>query len=77
MACCFFFLYPNINFCSSKNKYLLLSAKNNHGAVVNVLDCDIVISEFELQSRYYVYFRINTPEKGMIPFITPHQLCVK
>ena len=25
--------------------------------VANVVDCDIVVSEFELQSRYYVHFR--------------------
>ena len=24
-----------------------------------VLDCDTVISEFKLQSRYYVHFRTN------------------
>ena len=32
--------------------------------VVNVLKCDIVVSEFEPQARYYVHFWINTPEKG-------------
>ena len=30
------------------------------GLVPNILDCDIVEGEFELQSRYYVHFRINT-----------------
>ena len=29
---------------------------NPSGVVVNVLDYDIVISEFELQSRYNVHF---------------------
>ena len=24
------------------------------GVVANVLDCDIIVSEFELQSRYYI-----------------------
>ena len=33
--------------------------------VANVLYCDIVVSEFELQSRYYVHFRTNTHEKGL------------
>ena len=28
--------------------------------VVNVLDCDIVVSKFELQSRYYIHFCTNT-----------------
>ena len=29
------------------------------------LDCDIVVSEFQLQSGYYVYIRTNTLENGM------------
>ena len=35
--------------------------------VANVLDFKIVVSEFEFQSLYYVYFRINILEKGMNP----------
>ena len=35
------------------------------GVVANVLDCDIIVSEFEIQSRYYVHFQINTLRKGM------------
>ena len=31
--------------------------KDPRGVVVNVLDCDNVASEFEIQWRYYVYFR--------------------
>ena len=27
--------------------------------VANVLDCDIVVSEFELRSRYYIQFRTS------------------
>ena len=37
-------------------------------------ECDglrIVISEFVLQSRYYVHFRANTLGKGMNPLILP------
>ena len=30
-----------------------------------LLDRRIAVSEFELQSRYYVYIRINTQGKGM------------
>ena len=33
--------------------------------MVNVLDCGIDLSEFELQSRYYILFWTNTLEKGM------------
>ena len=36
-----------------------------HGVVANVLDCDIAISEVEINSRYYVHFRTNTFGKGM------------
>ena len=33
--------------------------------MVKALDCGILESEFELQSRYYVHFRTNTLGKGM------------
>ena len=42
--------------------------------VVNVLDCNIKVSELKLQSCYYVYFQINTPEKGMNSLIL-HRYC--
>ena len=35
--------------------------------MVKTMDCGIVVSEFELQSRYYVHFRTNTLGKGMNP----------
>ena len=35
------------------------------GVVANVLDCDIVVSEFELQWRYYVHFQTNILGKDM------------
>ena len=35
--------------------------------MVKVIDCRIVASEFVLQSRYYVHFRVNTLGKGMDP----------
>ena len=41
------------------------------GVIVKALDCGIVVSEFELQSRYYVHFRTNTIGKGMNPIILP------
>ena len=37
--------------------------------MVKAMDCEIVVSEFVLQSRYYVHFRANTHGKGMIPII--------
>ena len=40
----------------------------NHRVTVKSLNYEIVVSEFELQSRYYVHFRTNTIGKGMNPF---------
>ena len=39
--------------------------------VVNVLNCKIVVSEFELKSRYYIHFRANTLGKDMNLLIPP------
>ena len=41
------------------------------GVMVKALNGEIVVIEFELQSRYYVYFRTNILEKGMNPLILP------
>ena len=41
------------------------------GVMVKAMNCRIVVSEFELHSRYYVHFRTNTLGKGMNPFIFP------
>ena len=39
--------------------------------MVKVMYCDIVVSEFELQSRYYVHFQTNTLGTDMNPLILP------
>ena len=39
--------------------------------MVKAMDCGIVVSEFELQLRYYDHFRENTFGKGMNPLILP------
>ena len=39
------------------------------GVLANILDYDIIISEFELKSRYYVHIRTNLLRKGMNTFI--------
>ena len=36
--------------------------ENPGGVVANVLDYDLVVSEFELQLHYYVHFHSNTQE---------------
>ena len=38
---------------------------SHRGVVVNVLDYDIIVCEFEHQSRYDVLFRINNLWKGI------------
>ena len=39
--------------------------------MVNELDWDIVIYEFELQSRHYIQFQTNTPVEEMNSLISP------
>ena len=33
--------------------------------VANMLDCDIIVNEFKLQSCYHVHFQTNTLRKGI------------
>ena len=44
--------------------------------MVKTLDSIIVVTEFKLQSSYYVHFRTNTFEKGMKPLILPTLGCI-
>ena len=37
--------------------------------MVKSMECGIVVSEFKLQSRYYVHFQANYLRKGMNPLI--------
>ena len=46
-------------------------AASPRDVLADVLKWDIVASEFESQSRYYVTFRIISKEKDMNPLITP------
>ena len=41
-----------------------------HGVMVKAMYWEIVVSEFVLQSRYYIHFRANTHGKGMNPLIS-------
>ena len=43
------------------------------GVMVKAMECiyGIVVSEFVVQSRYYVHFRTNAHGKGMNPLILP------
>ena len=38
----------------------ITGARSPNGIVTNMLDCDIVVNEFELQTRYYIHFQTNT-----------------
>ena len=42
-----------------------------YDTVANVLDCNIIVSKFKLQSCYYVHFQINNIGKDMSPLILP------
>ena len=42
-----------------------------HCVVANVVDSNIVISEFELQSYDYVQFWMNTHKEGVNPVYPP------
>ena len=42
-----------------------------HGVMVKVLDCGIIVSEFKIQSCYYVHFQTNTFGKGIEPPFPP------
>ena len=44
--------------------------------VINMWDCKIVASEFELKLRYYVHFRANILAKEMNSFITSTGLTI-
>ena len=48
-----------------------LTSECPRGVVANILDSDIVESEFELQLDYDVHFRTSDLEKGMNPVILP------
>ena len=50
-------------------KFRISSGSSLWGVVLNVMDWNAVVSEFELVSRYNVYFRTNTLGKRMDPFI--------
>ena len=50
---------------------LELNTPQTLGVMVNVLDCDLEVGEFELQLRFYVHFWTNTLGKDVNPLISP------
>ena len=72
------FLSITINYMISSNYFYLIIVicfvyrwfqGGPCGVMIKAMDCGIVVSEFELQSLYYVHFWINTLGKGMNPLI--------
>ena len=45
--------------------------RGSNGIIANVLNCDIEISEFEIQSFCYIHFRTNAHGKGWNLQISP------
>ena len=54
----------NIVVTKSKRNFKSTVWVSPHGVMDKAIDCKIVVSEFELQSRYYVHFRTNILGKG-------------
>ena len=50
---------------------LCVHVESRFNYYIKAMDCGIVESEFELQSRYNVHFRTNILGKGMNPLILP------
>ena len=63
--------YYTFNFNLSTGKLLKTYRGCPRGVMVKAMDCGIVVSDFVLQSHYYVHFRANTLGKGMNPLILP------
>ena len=55
----------------NKDVFINFFREFSPGAMARVLDYDLEISEFELQSHYWVYFRINALVNGMNRLIPP------
>ena len=55
----------------SNNSYQAqVGVEEPHGTVAKVLSCEILVSEFVLQSFYYVHFQTRTFGKGKNPLIS-------
>ena len=50
---------------------LFLVFISGYVTVANVVDCNIAVRQFEIQSRYYIHFWPNPLGKDMISLICP------
>ena len=62
-------LFQTIKFSLSNIKQFV--GGGPRGVMIKVTDSGIVVTEFVLQTHYYVRFRANTRGKGMKPLILP------
>ena len=60
----------NLN-CLYKNQSVFYEQPGGCPRGVKAMDYGILVSKFELQSRYYVHFQANTLGKDMNPLILP------
>ena len=60
IAC--YIYYDNVK---PETRHIPAVGRSLRGKVPKVLDCDLVASEFELQSCYHVHIRTNNLGKGM------------
>ena len=64
-------IFTTINKLSVGSPTVHIFNRTVGGVMVKPLDCRIAVSEFGLQSRYYVHFWTNTLGKGMNLLILP------
>ena len=59
------------NLTNRFEEYFVFPGGFPRGIMVKAMECGIVVSEFEVTSRYYSNFWTNTIGKGMNPLILP------
>ena len=64
-VCVYIYIYIYIYMYIYIYIYKRVGVSSAHGIVANVLDCYIIVSEFELQLCYYIPFWTNTLGKGI------------
>ena len=71
MLPCLFFLTKHVSLTLSLSVYIYIYIYKRESicvVMVNMRDCSILVSKFELQSNYYIHFWINAPWKRYKPF---------
>ena len=68
-------IYMNSYLYTPKSTHLYIQDLSHCAVVANMLDSDIVVTEFEFKFHYYVHFSINTLRKAMV--LLSYKLWVK